>query len=360
MVDRLSQYENQYPYDFIAKFSSSSIIVAYKNSRLNLTQYESCVRQLTLAPYLIHGQELYITLKIGVGYFDTESNVDDSIRKSDVALSKARGISGTNIAFFEEDSTAKLQLEMDTLNQLTLALRNDEFTVALQPKMNIHTLEIEGFEALCRWYSPVLGVISPATFIPIAEQAGKIKEIDKRVLTKVLRWLQLRLLQGEKVVPIAVNISPDHFYEASFVQDFISLVQQYNVPPYLIKLEVTESVELVDLSRAKNILSLLKENGIESSIDDFGVGFSSLSYLQQLPFREIKIDRSFINGMDNPGMYAVVQTIVQLASNLKMKAVAEGIETLDQLENLKNMGCQIGQGYYFYKPMSLDEASLLI
>lgn len=360
IVDRINGFEHAYQHSFVAKFSNSSIIIAYKTNPTNINQYDSCLKQLTIAPYFIQNKELFITLKIGVAHFDSESKVEDSIRKADVALSKARSISGTNIAFFEEDSTVKLRLEMDTLNQLNHGLKNDEFTVQLQPKMNIHTLKIEGFEALCRWYSPVLGAVSPATFIPLAEQAGKIKEIDIQVLTKVLRWLQLRLLQGEKVVPVAVNISPDHFYEESFVTDLMSLIQRFNIPPYLIKLEVTESVELVDLSRAKTILSRLREHGVESSIDDFGVGFSSLSYLQQLPFREIKIDRSFINSLDNPGMYAVVQTIVQLASNLKMKAVAEGIETVDQLENLKNMGCQIGQGYYFYKPMSFDEASLLI
>ena len=163
-----------------------------------------------------------------------------------------------------------------------------------------------------------------------------------------------------KIVPIAVNISPDHFYHETFINDFLTLLGEYNVPAKYIKLEVTESIELVDFSRAKAILVALKSSGIDSSIDDFGVGFSSLSYLPQLPFSEIKIDRSFVNAMDDPGMQAVVRTIIQLASNLNMRAVAEGIETLEQLKLLKAMGCNVGQGYYFYKPLSIDEAIILL
>src|SRR5690606_35245922 len=189
--------------------------------------------------------------------------------------------------------------------------------------------------ALARWYSPVLGTISPAEFIPIAEQTGKISQLDNVILKKVLRFQNERKTKGLKIVPISVNISPVHFYRESFVEDFISYVNKYEIRPEFIKIEVTESVELFDYQKAKEILSELRKFGYESSIDDFGVGFSSLSYLQQLPFSEIKIDRSFINGIEDNAMYAVVQTIVQLASNLKMHAVAEGIETLEQYQLLQ-------------------------
>lgn len=249
---------------------------------------------------------------------------------------------------------------MDILNQLSYGLQHNEFTIYLQPKINFETSEIEGFEALSRWNSHVLGAVSPAIFISAAEQSGKIREIDTLVIKKVLSWQQQRLIKGLKIVPIAVNISPDHFYYESFINDFLALLSKYNVPTQYIKLEVTESIELVDFSKAKDILSTLKSAGINSSIDDFGVGFSSLSYLPQLPFSEIKIDRSFVNAMDDPGMHAVVQTIVQLASNLHMCAVAEGIETLEQFMMLKAMGCHTGQGFYFYKPMPLEEATTLL
>ena len=360
MVERLQEDRTEKGKEFIAKFSNSSIIFASNRGLDQPDQYEAGIRQLTKEPYFILEKEFYITLKIGMSHFSPSSPLEEAIRQADTALSKARQISGTNIAFFEEQNDMKLQLEIDVLNQLTYGLQHKEFYIVLQPKININTLEIEGFEALCRWNSHILGPVSPATFISLAEQTGKIKKVDELVLRQVLKWQRHRLDSHEKTVPIAINISPVHFYDERFVQQIISLITRYKVPPSLIKLEVTESMELVDFSKAKDILSELYEHGIECSIDDFGVGFSSLSYLQQLPFREIKIDRSFIHAMDRPGMHAVVRTIVQLAVNLQMNAVAEGIETPEQFESLKQMGCHTGQGYYFYKPLDLEDAAKLI
>lgn len=259
---------------------------------------------------------------------------------------------------FEESITIHIQKQMNTLNQLSYGIQHDEFTIHLQPKINFKTLAIEGFEALSRWHSHILGVVS--IFIPIAEQAGKIKEIDTLVLRKVLQWLQQQLQNDLQIVPIAINISPDHFYDQTFLEDLLTLIQLYQVPPTYIKLEVTESIELVDFKKAAAILVALQQFGIDCSIGDFGVGFSSLSYLPQLPFSEIKIDRSFINTMDDPGVHAVVQTIIQLAKNLNMRAVVEGIETIEQVNMLRAMDCPVGQGYYFYKPMSLEGATGLL
>lgn len=230
----------------------------------------------------------------------------------------------------------------------------------LQPKINFQTIEVEGFEALSRWNSSKLGFISPVKYIPIAEQTGKIKAIDLLNFKQILVWLQNRINENKKILPIALNISPDHFYDPDFLQNIRDIFYQYNVPPHYIKLEVTESIELVDFKKAKEILNQLRLMGIECSIDDFGIGFSSLSYLPQLPFSEIKIDRSFVSAMNEPGMYAIVQTIIQLAKNIQMRPVAEGIETEEQLAMLQQLGCPAGQGYYFYKPMSITEAEQLL
>lgn len=359
MVTRLQQSASVNS-EFVAKFTHSSLIIARKAKIENLDRYNSRVKPLTTIPYLLREQEVYLTLKIGVSYFGPNLTAEQCVREADLALTKARGISGTNTAYYEETITTQIQQEMDTLNQLTYGLEHNEFFVHLQPKVNFNTLTIEGFEALSRWHSHVLGTVSPAIFIPIAEQAGKIQEIDTLVLRQVLQWQHYRLSNQLKTVPIAVNISPDHFYDSHFLQNFLELLHFYHVPPEYIKLEVTESIELVDFKKAKSILVSLKQHGIESSIDDFGVGFSSLSYLPQLPFSEIKIDRSFVNSMGDTGMLAVVQTIIQLANNLQMHAIAEGIETSDQFEKLLAMGCSSGQGYYFYKPMSLDAAASLM
>ncbi len=361
IVIRLNTLQFEYKDLIYGRFSNSSIIMAIRIEEKEIEQFVSILRHLlTLTPYELTEREMFINLNIGVAHFCHSVAMEESIRQADIALTSSRKKHGTFVTFFEEETNKLMQQEMDTLNHLILGLKNNEFTAFLQPKVNLKTGEIEGFEALARWNSPFLGFVSPANFIPIAELSGKIREIDNAILRQVLEWQQQRKDKGLKLVPISVNVSPVHFYHESFVDDFIYLVSQFDISPELIKIEVTENFELVDFEKAKEILLKLKSYGYHSSIDDFGVGFSSLSYLQQLPFSEIKIDRSFISNMNNDEMFTIVQTIVQLASKLKMDAVAEGIETFDQYNLLKNIGCLTGQGFYFHKPMPIDEAEKLL
>ncbi len=358
MAERMRKYLPKGD-ELIARFSNS-IIFAMKSPLNAFHSHHKHVEPLTLVPFIIDGKENYITLKTGYTTFTGNMTVDQCIHQIDIALTKARKLNGTSFAMYEENSIHQLTEEMDIFNQLSFGINNQEFEVYLQPKINFDTIEVEGFEALSRWNSNKLGFISPIKYIPIAEQSGKIKEIDLLNFHKILQWLQERMDEGKEIVPVSLNISPDHFYEPQFLDNIINIFNQFHVPPKYIKLEVTESIELVDFPKAKLILEKLNDFGIESSIDDFGVGFSSLSYLPKLPFSEIKIDRSFVNSMDEPGMYAIVQTIIQLANNIDMRPIAEGIETKEQLAMLQKLGCPAGQGYYFYKPMTIEDAEKLL
>ncbi|MCM3387931.1 EAL domain-containing protein [Ureibacillus chungkukjangi] len=360
MVDRFLSIKDLKEEFVYGRFSTSSFMIGVKQSHKDhLTQFIKQILQITAVPFTIAEREIFITLKIGVSHFNEFLTIDESIRRADTALTKSR-LQNTPFSYFEMGTDEMIQRELNILNQLQFGIKNKELTVYLQPKINLLTNEIEGFEALARWNSPVLGNVSPAEFIPIAEKSGKINEIDNLILRKVLIFQNHRQTNGLKMIPIAVNISPVHFYSESFINDFLSLVAEYHISPHYIKIEVTESVELFDFVKAKEILLELKKLGYESSIDDFGVGFSSLSYLQQLPFSEIKIDRSFINDIENSDMHAVVQTIVQLADKLRMHVVAEGIETSEQYSILQKIGCKSGQGFYFHKPMPLEEAQNLL
>ncbi len=214
---------------------------------------------LTQVPFIIDGKENYITLKIGYTTFDSAMTVEQCIHQADIALSKARNLSGTSFAMYEDNTTKQLTEEMEIFNQLAYALQHEEFEVYLQPKINFKTIEIEGFEALSRWNSSKLGFISPEKYISIAEQSGKIKDIDLLNFKKVLRWLQNRINEGKKILPVALNISPNHFYDPHFITNITNIFTQFNVPPHYIKLEVTESIELVDFMKAKNILEQLKD-----------------------------------------------------------------------------------------------------
>ncbi len=343
-----------------SRFSNSTFILGSVIPVNKVDDFIHKIIECTSQPFDVNGREMFISLKIGVSYFHQQLSIDESIRQADIAITKSRKKIGTVISYFEKETDQQIQRELNVLNELTTGLKNDELSVYLQPKVHLLTKEIIGFEALARWYSPVLGNVSPAEFISIAEHSGKIRDIDHAIFEKVLRWQWERKKQGHQLYPVSINVSPVHFYHDSFADDLLTLVRQYQIEPKYIKIEVTENFELFDFEKAKNILLKLKEHGYESSIDDFGVGFSSLSYLQRLPFSEIKIDKSFINEIHDSGMYAIVKSIVQLAKSLNMHAVAEGIETLEQYKTLVQIGCHTGQGYYFHKPMPIVEAEKLI
>ena len=245
--------------------------------------------------------------------------------------------------------------EMCMVSHIKEAIKNKEIHVYFQPKIELRRGRIASMEALARWISPQLGFMSPAEFIPIAERAGLIREIDLLIIEQVLAWLQRRQYDGKRIVPISINISPDHFYHPEFITCLRELMHQYYADPNYIFIEVTENIGLVDMERAKEILWDLKLRGFKTSVDDFGIGFSSLSYLQKFAFCELKIDRSFTSKIQETGTYMIIRSIIQIARNLEIDIVAEGVETEQQVQLLKELGCEIAQGYLYYKPMSLDD-----
>src|SRR5690606_6437091 len=204
-----------------------------------------------------------------------------------------------------------------------------------------------------------LGNIAPDVFIPAAEKNGKIRVLELNVLKQVLEWLQKRKEQKIVLQQVAINISADHFFHHSFVPNLVDMTVEYGIDPRFIQLEITERIGFVDIEAARKIFRQLTNYGFTSSVDDFGTGYSSLSYLQKLPVSEVKIDRSFISKMHEADTLAIVRTIIQLAENLGLTAVAEGVETEEQKQLLLILGCHVGQGYYFYRPMPLEDANIL-
>ncbi|AWE08104.1 phosphodiesterase [Lysinibacillus sp. 2017] len=344
----------------LARYTNSSIIVA---SRLGMKEIKISQQEregILFEPYFIDNKEVYVTLKVGTSGFCETITLNEAIRQADTALSSAIKATGTVVKRFEEGLIESVEREMNVLAHIPHGLKNAEFFPMLQPKVNIETGKIKSFEALARWISADLGFVSPAQFIPVAENTGNIYKIDRDIFRKVLQWQKQRLETGFKMYQVSVNISPSHFYNPSFVEGSIKLIEQYGIDPQYIKFEITESIELENVMRAKRIINELNEYGIATSIDDFGVGYSSLSYLQQLPFEEIKIDKSFVDNLADPRMNAVIKTIIQLSNDLNMESVAEGIETEEQHLELKRLGCDIGQGYYYYKPMKLEDIDQLL
>ncbi|GAB0168989.1 EAL domain-containing protein [Lysinibacillus sp. CTST325] len=359
IAKRLNEEKHDYN-EYIARFTSSSLIIANAASDEDFFYYKRRIKEIIRQPFIVGGKQIYITLKTGIALYSNDIKIADAIRFADNAVSFAANKPGTHMEIFTQERNDVLEQQMTVLNHLAQAIKNKEISVNLQPKVDLRTGEIQSIEALARWISPKLGFVSPAIFIPVAESAGKVREIDNQILEIVLSWLAERKRLGKQLVKVAVNISPNHFYYANFVQDTLELVRKYDIDPRYIILEVTENIGLVDFQTAFSIIQELKEYGFKTSVDDFGTGFSSLSYLQRLPFTEMKIDRSFINDINDAATLAIVRSIIQLALNLGMTSVAEGIENKEQVEILRALGCTVGQGYFYYKPMTIEQLDAIL
>lgn len=346
--------------NFVGRFASATLIFTNVPLPEKDDYYIIELNSLVKNPFMIAGQEMFITLKVGVALSGDNCSAEDLMRRADRALSEAKNKPGNNISFYQDLQYEETIKEMKIFNELSRALFANEIEVFLQPQVDLKDGRITAFEALARWFSPNLGQVPPNLFIPAAESTGKIIELEVCVLSKVMQWQQQRQQSGKEMYQVAVNISAQHFFTKDFVGMLKEYIRRYNLSPGHIKLELTESIGLSDLLRAKEIFTELNQAGFDLSVDDFGVGFSSLSYLPHLPLSELKIDRSFINAMDEPATFAVVRTIIQLAENLNLLTVAEGIEEEWQGERLRILGCNVGQGFYYYKPMPLFEVDQLL
>lgn len=347
--------------NYIGRYSSASLVMTGDSSEGNGDTFLLEVGKSVAEPFIVAGQEMFITLKIGISFSEGDlKSEEELLRRADIAMSDSKKKPGNAMSFYRDLHNEESIKEMKIVNELSKALIAQEIDVYLQPKVDLKEGEIIGFEALARWFSPVMGPVPPNLFIPAAENMGKIIELEIIILSKVMEWQRKREQSGKKMYQVAVNISVHHFFDYTFVEELKKLAVNYDLSPKHIMLEMTESIGLVDLQKAKVIFHELNAAGFEIAVDDFGVGFSSLSYLSQLSLCELKIDRSFISALDEPGTLAVVRTIIQLAENLNLRTVAEGIEEERHIEILRNLGCQMGQGFYYYKPMPLQEIDRLL
>ncbi len=339
----------------VARFTSSTLAVFIDSSSQITENLSEELELLTKETFPLFGNNIYIMLKVGVASVNAEIKAEKASRYADSALSVAKLKSGIQIEYYNEKIKAYLKKELRILYELVDAIKNKEFQAYVQPKIELYRGRIYSVEALARWFSPKLGFVSPGDFIPIAERAGLIREIDLQIIDQILSWMQQRHYKGENNVPVAVNISPEHFYRQDFIDTLVRLVQKYYIDPKYIIIEITENISLVDTEFAQKIINQLRLKGFQTSVDDFGIGYSSLSYLQKLNFSELKIDQSFTAKINEAGTFAIVRSILQIAHHLEMVTVAEGVETEEQVKLLKEIGCTIGQGYYFYRPMSLQQ-----
>jgi EAL domain-containing protein (putative c-di-GMP-specific phosphodiesterase class I) len=315
-------------------------------------------------PFLIGMKPIYITASIGVVIANTDyQNADEIIRDADLAMYEAKSKGKACYVLFQP------HLRLVAINRLTLdsdlrhALEQKEFIMHYQPVVSLETNHIVGFEALIRWNHSTRGLINPAEFINVAESSGFIDSITRFTLHEACRQLSewQTLFPLDTPLFVSVNLSPNSLRHPELMNWVHDSLRAFSLSPDSLALEIVENALIQDADNARRIFTDMRRLGIRVSLDDFGIGYSSLGYINQYPIDNLKIDRSFVNFIGkSKEMDAIVHAITTLASELGFNVVAEGIETQAQLDFLEKLGCQYGQGYFFSKPVHPSEIPALL
>ena len=313
-------------------------------------------------PFNVEGHTINTSFSIGVSLYPGDGeNFSALLRKADTALYHAKQGGRNNYHFFTEAMNASVFDRMQLENRLRQALANNELSLVFQPLVDLSTGRTVGAEALLRWQNPELGNVSPARFIPIAEEAGLITTIGKWVLQTACRQLRLWQQAGLPGIVMAVNISAVQFKRDNLVETVAEVLRETGVSPEYLELELTESALMQESERVLDILQKLKALGVSLSIDDFGTGYSSLSYLKRFSVDKLKIDQSFVRDLTaDSDDAAIVLAVIQLGHSLKLRTIAEGVETQEQLNFLRENGCHEAQGYFLSRPIPAKEFALLL
>ena len=316
------------------------------------------LKALFVKPFCIEGRELHINASVGIvlselGY----GSAADVLRDADIAMYRAKALGRGEHALFDAAMREEARSLMTLESELRQALRKEQLEVHYQPIITTQGGKVTGFEALARWRHPMRGLVSPAQFIPVAEEVGLITDIGRFVLSKACKQTARWQRQTGHPLTVNVNVSSQEFAQPGFVEQVRAALEEAGLPAPCLRLELTESLLMDGSPEVKEALSKLRALGVGLQIDDFGTGYSSLSYLQRFDADALKIDRSFIAKLDSPESAELVRTIVAMAHNLGMKVVAEGVETDGQRNMLQALGCEYLQGYLFSKPLKAEEAA---
>ena len=351
-------------YDVVARWGGDefTLLLCDLRSPEEITSIAERILQRLSAPFHVQGEELYVTASLGIALAPYDGEDEQTLLcNADAAMyqAKARGRNNYQIYFEEINADARTQLNLET--DLRKALDNDELFLCYQPQVDLRTGRWIGMEALIRWQHPTLGMIPPGKFIVIAEETGLIEPIGKWVLQAACRqycqWQQV----GFPQLRLAVNLSAQQFHRSNLVRAVVEVIRETGFDARYLELEVTESAAMHDVSFAIEVLKKFSHVGIQIAMDDFGTGYSSLSVLKHFPLDTIKIDRSFVQDLvDSPSDAAIASTIIALAKGLDFKVLAEGIETPEQMAVLNEMGCDYAQGYWFSRPLTVQQVDEML
>jgi len=332
------------------------IILAFDLDSSQVEKLATHILQEIAKPCLIRHNRIQLSASIGIAHCPTDANSFEKVKRlSDFALYESKKNKNAYTLFHIQLQQRYLD-DLSLENQLKDALKNHEINIVYQPQVNKHG-ELLGLESLVRWNNKAFGAVPPNKFIPVAEQAGLMPEIGRFIINSALKG-------ASALAPLdfslSINISVKQFYSSGFAEYVLQQVEQSGIPAERLKIEITESLFIQDIDYVLGIIKQLKTAGISISLDDFGTGYSSLSLLKKLPIDELKIDKSFVDDIvEDQSSRALLQGIIDIADRMDFSIVAEGVETEEQLEILDHLGCDIYQGYYFYKPSSQEDIANL-
>jgi len=341
--------------DLVARLGGDEFVVLLEN--LNDVSHVTTVAHKILGAidqeHVLGSHPLHVTASIGISLFPHDGSDETTLMKhADIAMYRAKAEGKNNYRFYAAQMNINSFEHLAIETRLRRAVERGEFVLHYQPKVNLHTGNICGIEALIRWNHPELGMVPPDKFIGLAEETGLIVPIGYWVLREICRHYREWQLQGLPPIPIAANLSPRQFNDAALLHEISDTLRNSGMPPALLELEITESVVMYNTEKAMQILVGLRALGIRIAIDDFGIGHSSLSQLKRLPIDIIKIDRSFVQGVaTDRADEAITHAIISMSKNLQITAIAEGVETVEQQDRLRHLGCDEFQGFLFSKPL---------
>ena len=316
------------------------------------------IRDELSKPHQLAGHKFIVTPSIGISVFPQDGeDVGTLLKSADMAMYFAKRTGRNNVQFFDVSMSEAALLRMNLENELRHAIERNEMTLHYQPLLDLATGKVLGLEALLRWQNFTLGNVPPLDFIPVAEDSGLILPIGEWVLRTACRQAKSWRDEGLCLERIAVNVSMLQFNQTNFPDRVKKILQEANLEPSILELEITESVLMKDADRTIDTLNRLKAIGVQLAIDDFGTGYSSLSYLKQFPIDRLKIDRSFIKTITaNADDRAIACAVIAMADNMKLKVTAEGVETVGQMNLLQQENCDEAQGFYISRPMPVEDA----
>ena len=331
------------------------------NAKSTIEELSRKILHVLSTPFEVLGNNVKITASIGIALLpENGTNVDELLKKADIAMYKSKREGKNSFTFFADDMNNEVMERMNIEKFLGTALSNEEFVLYYQPQVQVMSGKITGFEALIRWKNPELGFIPPTKFIPIAEENHMIIDIGNWVLKTACEFIKTIHNMGREDCYISVNVSIIQLIQSDFAENISKILTEFKLSPELLELEITESVFIDSYEIIRKNIEVLRSIGVKFALDDFGKGYSSLSYLKQLPINTLKIDKSFVEDINNPVDSSLVENIIVIGHKMELSVVAEGVEIEEQAEYLRMFKCDKIQGYLYSRPIPKESAMDMI